>query len=481
MGDAVYLDDPFEADCDVSNNPNCFCPASFIHKPPFQCFAGNIQHAYKRAIAMKEHSDYAAFLSYMCDEDNNGVDDNANVRTRSDYSSLQQRVLPHCKRPVLGTYDDHDFGWNNGNKRLPDKDQYRKLFLDFMGEDPASPRRTKLDGIYHKYVLGEIPKESVEVILLDERFNRQPLPCYIRKELCDAVLSQANTTDPDAKAKIEASSKYVWCKDFLKTAEDMPVRSPGSCCIADDLVANKWCLQPENKNTDNDFYNKVCNYTHPSFGLNLPGDWRTRLSLPQDTPSPFCELLGTEQRSWLQKQLQMKSGSPLRLIASGSVLISNPLPLPCDAPFSQLPCPCSEDNWDCYRVAQKNLLYMITSNISPNRCSVVLTGDFHFHDIKYVPKGNEQYPVVKPLFQVMSSGLTSSTARPDVNCNEPFRLDPLNLREPQKDCNNLLRGPGFGSLSVDWTNNKLSMQIIQETSSSKISVLNLETCEKINP
>jgi alkaline phosphatase D len=29
-----------------------------------------------------------------------------------------------CPRPVLGIYDDHDFGWNNGNWRLPDKDRY---------------------------------------------------------------------------------------------------------------------------------------------------------------------------------------------------------------------------------------------------------------------------------------------------------------------------------------------------------------------
>lgn len=32
-----------------------------------------------------------------------------------------------------GIYDDHDFGWNNGNGREPQKRAYKELYLDAIG------------------------------------------------------------------------------------------------------------------------------------------------------------------------------------------------------------------------------------------------------------------------------------------------------------------------------------------------------------
>ena len=46
--------------------------------------------------------------------------------------------------------------------------------------------------------------------------------------------------------------------------------------------------------------------------------------LPQD--SPFCEVLGREQRAWLQRELDQSTAS-LRLIVSGSVMFGKPVSL----------------------------------------------------------------------------------------------------------------------------------------------------------
>lgn len=35
--------------------------------------------------------------------------------------------LSACARPVLGTYDDHDFGVNNLNRRLPQKHLFKQV------------------------------------------------------------------------------------------------------------------------------------------------------------------------------------------------------------------------------------------------------------------------------------------------------------------------------------------------------------------
>jgi len=36
------------------------------------------------------------------------------------------------KIPVIGTWDDHDFGINNGGKKHPTKAQAQQMFLDFL-------------------------------------------------------------------------------------------------------------------------------------------------------------------------------------------------------------------------------------------------------------------------------------------------------------------------------------------------------------
>ncbi|CAN0300492.1 unnamed protein product, partial [Hapterophycus canaliculatus] len=49
-------------------------------------------------------------------------------------------------------------------------------------------------------------------------------------------------------------------------------------------------------------------------------------------------------------------------------------------------CQCSNDDWDCYRPAQRNLLSQLAT--APG-CSVIVTGDYHFGDIKAMRPGAE--------------------------------------------------------------------------------------------
>eukprot|EP01017_Pseudomicrothorax_dubius_P021999 TRINITY_DN2367_c0_g1_i6.p1 TRINITY_DN2367_c0_g1~~TRINITY_DN2367_c0_g1_i6.p1 ORF type:complete len:396 (-),score=30.63 TRINITY_DN2367_c0_g1_i6:276-1364(-) len=72
--------------------------------------------------------------------------------------------------PVLGIWDDHDFGINNGGTEFEGKEWMRQQWLDFIDEPLSSPRRTR-SGMYESYYLGR--KRLVKVILLDNRYNRQ--------------------------------------------------------------------------------------------------------------------------------------------------------------------------------------------------------------------------------------------------------------------------------------------------------------------
>ena len=127
-------------------------------------------------------------------------------------------------------------------------------------------------------------------------------------------------------------------------------------------------------------------------------------------------------------------------------------------------CRCGGDNLDCYRVAQQELMYLISTSSSVAGCSVVLTGDFHWSDIKqlspgtnpaalaYAPAtnpltGKNSYTFPKPIHQLMASGMSTSTGS-NVTCDS-FRLDPLGLRT-HPECS-FVCGPSFGRVQFKYS------------------------------
>jgi len=72
---------------------------------------------------------------------------------------------------VIGTWDDHDYGINNGGKEFPAKERSQKALLDFLDEPLDSPRRSQ-EGVYWSYDYGS-GERSVKLILLDVRYHRE--------------------------------------------------------------------------------------------------------------------------------------------------------------------------------------------------------------------------------------------------------------------------------------------------------------------
>lgn len=89
--------------------------------------------------------------------------------------------------PVLGVWDDHDYGMNDGGAGYAKKDSAQQIFMDFFDLAPDDSRR-KQKGIYFSkmYNRGE---NSVRVILLDTRYFRSDL-----------------TKDPEGKKRYVPSS-----------------------------------------------------------------------------------------------------------------------------------------------------------------------------------------------------------------------------------------------------------------------------------
>ncbi|MCK8522779.1 alkaline phosphatase family protein [Aquimarina sp. D1M17] len=75
--------------------------------------------------------------------------------------------------PIMGTWDDHDYGQNDAGKEWIMKKESQQLFLDFMGVSKNDKRRNQ-EGVYTSQVF-EIDKGSVKIIVLDTRYFRTAL------------------------------------------------------------------------------------------------------------------------------------------------------------------------------------------------------------------------------------------------------------------------------------------------------------------
>ncbi|KGK28768.1 alkaline phosphatase D family protein [Cellulophaga sp. E6(2014)] len=108
--------------------------------------------------------------------DNVYADTNDMQKLQQFYKS-QDSILGYQKLraevPVIGTWDDHDYGLNDGGAEYTFKKESQQVFLDFFKIAKDSPRR-KQEGVYvaHTY---DTPEGSIKVIVLDTRYFRTAL------------------------------------------------------------------------------------------------------------------------------------------------------------------------------------------------------------------------------------------------------------------------------------------------------------------
>ncbi len=135
------------------------------------------------------------------------------------YKKLAARV------PILGTWDDHDYGQNDGGVQFPAKAASQQLILDFLDEPADSPRR-KQRGIYTSVTLGP-PGEQVCVILLDDRYFR------------DA---------PGTNGDILGKAQWKWLDRTLRTSRaQVHLICSGTQMIPIEHVHEKWADYPSSR------------------------------------------------------------------------------------------------------------------------------------------------------------------------------------------------------------------------------------------
>ncbi len=123
---------------------------------------------------VKHHPDLFIFLGDNIYGDTYNMDTlRAKYRRLASKKSFQNLVN---STEILATWDDHDYGDNDGGRHYPFKEESKEIFLEFFNEPPNSERRNH-EGIYDSYEY-KILNKIIQIILLDTRTFRDNLIDY---------------------------------------------------------------------------------------------------------------------------------------------------------------------------------------------------------------------------------------------------------------------------------------------------------------
>jgi alkaline phosphatase D len=138
---------------------------------------------------------------------------------REKYALLKQSRFfqeLRAKGAMIATWDDHDFGQNDGGSDYPQKKESQEEFWNWLDEPADSPRRTK-EGVYDAHVFGPEGKR-VQVILLDLRYFRTPLKRVPKEQ---AMIGGPYVPTDDAGATMLGEAQWRWLEDTLKQPAEL--------------------------------------------------------------------------------------------------------------------------------------------------------------------------------------------------------------------------------------------------------------------
>jgi alkaline phosphatase D len=125
--------------------------------------------------------------------------------------------------PIIATWDDHDFGLNDGGKYYCKKEESKQLFLDFF-QEPKNSERRKHAGIYTSYYYNYGDK-IVQVILLDTRTFRSDLTKYSGEVKDDPRyfydLDYYKNISKDST--LLGNEQWFWLENELKNKADLRI------------------------------------------------------------------------------------------------------------------------------------------------------------------------------------------------------------------------------------------------------------------
>ncbi|MEH0157871.1 alkaline phosphatase D family protein [Limibacter armeniacum] len=171
------------------------------------------------------------------------------------HADYQQLI---ASTPIMGIWDDHDYGVNDGGKEFAKKDSSKALMLEFLSIDKDNPVWER-EGTYQSYIQS---KHGIDIqfILLDTRYFRDQL-----------------TKDPSGKKRYIANNngdilgeaQWLWLEEKLKDQSvDINIIMSSIQVIPEEHGWEKWATLPQSRNR----FFKLLETIQPKPVLILSGD-----------------------------------------------------------------------------------------------------------------------------------------------------------------------------------------------------------------
>ena len=144
---------------------------------------------------------------------------------------------------VLGTWDDHDYGVNDGGNTYKMRKESAEIFLDFFKDPADSPRRQR-EGIYGSYTFGPEGK-TCQIILLDTRYFRDVLPRTTKKKTPDKV-GWYSPTDDTTMTQL-GQEQWKWLEEQLQVPADLRIIASSVQVIPAEKGMENWGNVPHER------------------------------------------------------------------------------------------------------------------------------------------------------------------------------------------------------------------------------------------
>jgi alkaline phosphatase D len=146
------------------------------------------------------------------------------LKTNPEYKKLR------AKAQIIGVYDDHDYGVNDGCRYYPYKKGAKKCLMDFLDVPGNHPLR-KREGAYQSYTFGKAP-QRIKVIVMDTRYFRDSLTKDPSKE---------RRYIPNTTGDMLGETQWKWLERELKTSTaNLNILCSSVQILADEHGHEKW-------------------------------------------------------------------------------------------------------------------------------------------------------------------------------------------------------------------------------------------------
>lgn len=192
---------------------------------------------------IEQHPEFFVFLG-----DNIYGDTEDMEVLRAKYAQLgaqpgYQKLTALC--PIYATWDDHDFGVNDGGADYPRKRESQQVFLDFFRAPPDDVRRQRA-GVYSSHVWGP-PGRRVQLILLDFRYFRSPLRTGFQPGEPGDGYRGKYLPNTDPQATVLGEEQWRWLAEQLRVPAELRFIGTGVQVVTCEHGSEMWANFPHER------------------------------------------------------------------------------------------------------------------------------------------------------------------------------------------------------------------------------------------